>query len=55
MSAGKLEKEWGELYDKAGGAHSELWYLPKASHTAALKQFPMAYEQRVASFFERNL
>ncbi len=55
VSAGKLEKEWGELYDKAGGAHSELWYLPKASHTAALKQFPTAYEQRVASFFERNL
>ena len=55
VSAGKPEKEWGELYDKAGGAHSELWYLPKASHTAALKQYPEAYEQRVVSFFKRNL
>ena len=29
VSAGKPEKEWGELYDKAGGARSELWYLPR--------------------------
>ena len=55
VSAGKGEKEWGELYDKAGGDHSELWYLPKAAHTAALKQYPEAYEQRVAAFFDRNL
>jgi len=55
VSAGKAEKEWGELYDKAGGARSELWYLPKAGHTAALKQYPAAYEQRVASFFDQNL
>ena len=48
VSAGKPEKEWGELYDKAGGDRSELWYLPKASHTAALKQYPEAYEQRVS-------
>jgi dienelactone hydrolase len=55
VSAGKPEKEWGELYDKAGGAHSDLWYLPKAGHTAALKQYPEAYEQRVVSFYEKNL
>jgi pimeloyl-ACP methyl ester carboxylesterase len=55
VSAGKPEKEWGELYDRAGGARSELWYLPKASHTAALKQYPKAYEQRVVSFFKKNL
>jgi pimeloyl-ACP methyl ester carboxylesterase len=55
VSAGKLEKEWGELYDRAGGAHSELWYLPKASHTGALKQYPAAYEQRVVSFLDASL
>ena len=55
VSAGKPEKEWGELYDRAGGARSELWYLPKAGHTAALKQYPEAYEQRVVSFFDANL
>ena len=54
VSAGKPEKEWGELYDKAGGARSELWYLPKASHTAALKQYPEAYEQRVVSFLDQQ-
>ena len=55
ISAGKAEKEWGELYDRAGGARSELWYLPKAGHTAALRQYPEAYEQRVVAFLDRNL
>jgi uncharacterized protein len=55
VAAGKQEKEWGELYDKAGGSRSELWYLPKASHTAALKQYPEAYEQRVTAFLDRHL
>jgi uncharacterized protein len=55
VSAGEPEKEWGELYDRAGGDHSELWYLPRATHTAALRQYPGAYEQRVMSFFQKNL
>ncbi len=55
ISANKAEKEWGELYDEAGGSQSELWYLPKAGHTAALKQYPTAYERRVTAFFERHL
>ena len=55
VSAGKPEKEWGELYDKAGGARSELWHLPNATHTAALRQYPEAYEQRVVSFLDTNL
>jgi hypothetical protein len=55
-----LRREGGEgvgraLYDRAGGARSELWYLPKASHTAALRQYPESYEQRVVSFFDENL
>ena len=55
ISAGLPEKEWGELYDRAGGDHSELWYLPDAGHTAALRQYPEAYEQRVSSFFDEHL
>src|SRR3954463_7632874 len=55
VSAGKPEKEWGELYDRAGGTRSALWHLPKASHTAALKQYPKAYEQRVVTFLDTNL
>ena len=45
----------GRALRPAGGAHSELWYLPKATHTAALRQYPEAYEQRVVSFFDTNL
>ncbi len=55
VAAGKAEKDWGEIYDREGGDRSEVWYLPKASHTAALKQYPAAYEQRVSAFFESHL
>jgi dienelactone hydrolase len=55
ISAGKPEQKWGELYDDAGGDRSELWHLPDAGHTAALRQYPEAYEQRVVSFFEEHL
>jgi hypothetical protein len=55
ISAGKAEKEWGEIYDRAGGDRSELWHLPKAGHTGALKQYPEAYEERVSAFFARHL
>jgi len=55
ISAGLQEKRWGELYDRAGGDRSELWYLPDAGHTAALRQYPDAYEQRVTSFFAEHL
>ena len=55
ISANKAEKDWGEIYDRAGGERSELWYLPKAGHTAALKQYPETYEKRVVSFLDRNL
>jgi uncharacterized protein len=55
ISAGKPEKEWGELYDEAGGDRSELWHLPEAGHTAALRQYPEAYEQRVVSFLDEKL
>jgi uncharacterized protein len=55
IAAGAPEKEWGELYDRRAGSHSELWYLPKASHTAALKQYPEEYERRVTAFFAEHL
>jgi pimeloyl-ACP methyl ester carboxylesterase len=55
ISAGTPEKAWGELYDRAGGARSELWYLPQARHTAALRRYPDAYERRVVSFLNENL
>ena len=55
VAAGKIEKEWGELYDRAGGDRAELWYLPDATHTAALRQHPREYESRVVAFFDDHL
>jgi alpha/beta superfamily hydrolase len=55
ISAGTVEKPWGELYDEAGGDRTELWYLPDAGHTAALRQYPEAYERRVLAFLDRSL
>jgi alpha-beta hydrolase superfamily lysophospholipase len=55
ISANKAEKEWGELYDRRGGSRSELWYLPHAGHTAALKQYPETYERRVTAFLDAHL
>jgi uncharacterized protein len=55
ISANKAERDWGELYDRRGGDRTELWYLPHASHTAALRQYPAEYEQRVTAFFDRHL
>jgi hypothetical protein len=55
IAAGPVEKSWGELYDRAGGDRSELWYLPSARHTAALRQYPREYESRVVGFFDTHL
>ena len=55
VAAGEIEKSWGELYDRAGGDRSELWYLPHATHTAALRQYPREYEQRVVGFLDGHL
>ena len=55
ISAGKTEKQWGELYDRRGGSRSRLWYLPHAGHTAALRQYPAAYERRVVGFLDAHL
>jgi hypothetical protein len=55
IAAGEVEKSWGELYDRAGGERSELWYLPKATHTAALRQYPPEYERRVVGFLDTHL
>jgi pimeloyl-ACP methyl ester carboxylesterase len=55
VAAGAQEKDWGDLYDRRGGDRSELWYLPKATHTAAIKQYPEQYERRVTGFFAEHL
>src|SRR3954466_680008 len=55
VSAGKPEKERGELYDEAGRRPPGLWYLSHAGHTAALRQYPAAYERRVTAFLDAQL
>lgn len=55
IAAGAVERSWGELYDRAGGERSQLWYLPDATHTAALRQHPREYERRVLDFFDEHL
>jgi uncharacterized protein len=55
IAAGEIEKSWGEMYDRAGGARVDLWSLPHATHTAALRQYPREYERRVAAFFDAQL
>jgi hypothetical protein len=55
IAAGPIEESWGRLYDRAGGERSELWYLPHATHTAALRQYPREYEQRVVAFLDAHL
>jgi hypothetical protein len=56
VSAGTAEEyEFGALYDRAGGPSVEHWNLPDVSHTAALRQAPQPYEERVMAFFDREL
>ena len=56
VSAGTAEEyEFSALYDRAGGPNVEHWNLPRATHTAAIRQEADAYEARVAAFFDREL
>ena len=55
VAAGEPEKHWGEIYDRAGSERSDVWFLPNAGHTAALRQYPREYERRVTAFFDESL
>jgi hypothetical protein len=56
VAAGAPEKPWAEAYDRAAGsAPVDVWYLPKATHTAAIREFAPAYERRITAFFARGL
>jgi uncharacterized protein len=49
------ELDFNRIYAEAAREPVELWELPDVSHTAALRERPRAYEQRVIAFFERAL
>ena len=56
VAAGAPEKPWGEAYDRAAGDRPlDVWYLPKATHTAAIREVAPEYERRVTEFFARTL
>jgi hypothetical protein len=56
IAAGPPEKPFGETYDRAAGNRPvDLWYLPDVGHTAAIREPPQAYEQRVTAFLDNAL
>jgi dienelactone hydrolase len=55
IAAGEVERSWGEFYRRAAPGRAQLWTLPNATHTAALRQYPRDYERRVVSFFDAHL
>jgi fermentation-respiration switch protein FrsA (DUF1100 family) len=56
VAAGPLEKDAGELYDRAaGGRPVDVWYLPDVGHTAAIREAAAEYERRITAFFDARL
>jgi pimeloyl-ACP methyl ester carboxylesterase len=56
VAAGAPEKAASEAYDRAAGAGPvERWYLPKVTHTDAIRAVAPEYERRVTEFFDRAL
>ena len=56
VSAGPIEKRFGDHYDRAAGARPlQHWQLPNVGHTAAIREAAAAYERRVTAFFDAAL
>jgi hypothetical protein len=56
ISAGTAEEyQFGHLYEQAADGRLAHWNLPDAHHTQAIHEYPDQYEQRVVSFFARNM
>jgi fermentation-respiration switch protein FrsA (DUF1100 family) len=49
------ELELNRIYARAAREPVELWELPEVNHTAAIRERPREYEQRVIGFFDRAL
>ena len=50
-----LELEMNRLYADAAGDSVQLWELPDASHTEAIRDEASEYERRVIRHFDQNL
>lgn len=56
VAAGQLEKDAGELYDRAAGDRPvDVWYLPDVGHTAAIREAAPECEKRVTAFYAAAL
>jgi dienelactone hydrolase len=56
ISAGEsAERDFNRLYARKAPAHLRHWNLPEAGHTAALREHPREYEQRVMGFLDGAL
>jgi hypothetical protein len=57
VAAGSLpmEIEMNRIYADAAGATAQLWELPDAGHTAAIRDEAVEYERRVIRHFDRVL
>jgi dienelactone hydrolase len=49
------ERDFNRIYAEAAREPVELWELPDVDHTAAIRQRPDEYEQRVVGFFDDAL
>ncbi|HEX5801137.1 MAG TPA: alpha/beta hydrolase, partial [Gaiellaceae bacterium] len=49
------ELDANRLYAEAAEEPVELWELPDVNHTAALRERPQEYEERVVGFFDDAL
>jgi hypothetical protein len=55
VSAGTdVERDFNELYRRAASNRVEVWQIPQADHTRAIRQAP-AYERRVVGFLDQTL
>jgi len=50
-----VERDFNELYRRAGSDRVTVWNLPDADHTRAIRQAPAVYERRVVGFLDREL
>ena len=49
------ERDFNRIYAEAAQEPVELWELPEVNHTAAIRERPAQYEQRVIGFLRRAL
>jgi hypothetical protein len=50
-----MEIELNRVYAEAAGEHAELWELPRAGHTAAIRDEAQEYERRVIAHLDGAL